>query len=1286
MINVTYDNGTIEPYTIVLAQRDYTKLGQISNISHFKYKGNLNSANEISFNVNKLFNDHKEVLWDEIFDLRLVWIKELDEYFQITVEITDKTYMEKTIVGTSLCEAELSQVNLYNIEINTETDISRDDYDPDYPTVFYRNPDEGATPEDKEKLRTSSLLHRILEKVPAYSIKHVDESLKNIQRLFSISEQSVYDFLIGDCASQFNCIFIFDSTDRSISVYDLYTVCETPVIGSTTKKCGYRGDFTDVCPKCGGKKLKYFGEDTTILVSTENLTDEVRFETDVDSIKNCFRLEAGDDDMTAAIINSNPNGSRYIYEFSPEVRRDMPKELVDIMDQYDTDYNQYNNVVPITINSSIVADFNNLCDKYNNDSFYENGSPWETINNPIVGYANLIPFYYECIEFYSYLKSSLMPKIAPITGVTPSTEASKLTVANIGDIGISKVSSSTSVTTVNSAMINWAKVLVKTGIVKVEIDKDSTNSFTYVGSSVDSTTGMTINTGTWIGRFKITNVEDETDFAYSPSLTITVTDDLVVFMKEKIGKLLKKNTEELEEYDVLNMDVGTVSEENNFIVQLRKWSSARLFSFYSAVEAVLGVLIEADQGKTGAILYDDFYLNNYYKKLQLIQSELDLRNQEINLVWGNYDDAGMLVTKGVIQYITEELSNIHNALNFKEYLKLKASSPARGEELYIIYTTYIREETYSNSNYISDDLDNNQLFNNARLFFEIAREELHKSATYQHSITSNINNLLAIPEFEPIKDKFDLGNWIRVQQDELIYRLRLVSWSINSDNKTVLNTEFSDVTRTANGLNDIESILKQASSMASSYGFTEKQAEKGAIVKNHYIDEWVENGLNSSLVRINNNDDEDISIDNVGITAKSYDDITDSYSDEQLRITHNVLAFTDDNWETVRTAVGKFNMTHYHLEPDGKNHNASDIDRYDTYGVVADAVLAGVIVGSHIESGTMIASYLQNPGNNNYIDLSVLSTDASRDFIHTDNFQLKGDGRLVSSNAIFQSSSGNYINLSTDYITYPDIIHVKDASGNTTFSVDKDGNANVRGAIYATSGRVGGWIINPLNSENIESTLNNGALSFGTPGTKNSALLSPCGYKVTSTNSLIFGGTKSDEHTWVQSIGQNFAVDNTGKLYASNVDISGTIKASGGEIGGWDIQKTYLQSKVDIGTAYFSSGKMHLLHTDGNTWYQACFNPVYQKCYISNMDLIVDGNAGDLNGDSHSYGSTYVVIKNSSIMLHKDNSNYYIDENGFRFMQNNGSSGFEKLRFWVQDDYVTVINDASGKSGVINLH
>lgn len=111
---------------------------------------------------------------------------------------------------------------------------------------------------------------------------------------------------------------------------------------------------------------------------------------------------------------------------------------------------------------------------------------------------------------------------------------------------------------------------------------------------------------------------------------------------------------------------------------------------------------------------------------------------------------------------------------------------------------------------------------------------------------------------------------------------------------------------------------------------------------------------------------------------------------------------------------------------------------------------------------------------------------------------------------------------------------------------------------YATSGRVGGWIINPLNSETIETSLNNGALSFGILGTNGSALLSPCGYKVTSTKTAIFGGTESGEHTWVQTIGQNFAVTNDGTLYASGAKISGSISADDGIIAGFKISKNCL--------------------------------------------------------------------------------------------------------------------------------
>ena len=53
------------------------------------------------------------------------------------------------------------------------------------------------------------------------------------------------------------------------------------------------------------------------------MAESITFSTDTESVKNCFKLEAGDDNMTAAVINRNPNGSDYIYYFSEEAKEDM---------------------------------------------------------------------------------------------------------------------------------------------------------------------------------------------------------------------------------------------------------------------------------------------------------------------------------------------------------------------------------------------------------------------------------------------------------------------------------------------------------------------------------------------------------------------------------------------------------------------------------------------------------------------------------------------------------------------------------------------------------------------------------------------------------------------------------------------------------------------------------------------------------------------------------------------------------------------------------------------------
>lgn len=137
---------------------------------------------------------------------------------------------------------------------------------------------------------------------------------------------SIYD-AFQTITEEIDCIAIFRAytTDtgeikRSISVYDLENSCFA---------CGERGTFEDICPKCGSTNITPgYGEDTTVFVSVDNLADNINYTTDVGSVKNCFRLEAGDDLMTAAIVACNPNGTQYLWHFSDDMKSDMSQALV----------------------------------------------------------------------------------------------------------------------------------------------------------------------------------------------------------------------------------------------------------------------------------------------------------------------------------------------------------------------------------------------------------------------------------------------------------------------------------------------------------------------------------------------------------------------------------------------------------------------------------------------------------------------------------------------------------------------------------------------------------------------------------------------------------------------------------------------------------------------------------------------------------------------------------------------------------------------------------------------
>lgn len=913
-INFDVAHNPEEP-TLVLARRNGDKLGKI-NAKAIEVSDNMIDPSEMSFTVYKYIDNEKDALWDLITNFKLVYCVEWDKWFEATVEIDESNEIVKTVTCKLLGCAELSQTMLYNIEINTEIDIERDDYV--IPTVLYREDD-----------YDSSLLHRILEKAPHYSIGHVDDTIKNIQRTFSFDGTSIYD-ACQEIAEEIGCIFIFDSNSdkdgniqRTISVYDLESNCHA---------CGYRGDFFDICPECNGTDIKDgYGEDTNIFITSDELADDIHFTVDVDSIKNCFKLEAGDDLMTATIKNCNPNGSDYIWYISDAMKDDMSKELVNRLEAYDKLYKEYQTGI-IELDKSLLSEYNALVDKYK-----YNNEDLEHINPEITGFSSLIDAYYNMFDMYLYLQSGLMPTI-DTAKPSMEEEVAKLSDANnISPVAVNISTNSTvdplrsaSVSTVDNIVLSMARTVVDSRY-KVKVADGSVLSSYIEGAGYR----------TWTGHFIVSsysNDEDEEPM-YSTDIDVVVNADYETFVGRKLDKSLSDN-------DVEDMSISSLfgKDDSEFAEALKEYSLVRLQSFYDACQSCIDIMINqgvADGETWGNVEGDaDLYKNlyePYYNKLKIIELEIAVRDSEIALIVGTYDEDGELKITGIQNIIEEKKKEIQDALDFEDFL---------GEELWLEFCSFRREDKYSNDNYISEGLNNAEIISKANEFIQVAQKEIYKSSERQCSISANLKNLFVIEKFKLFANKFETGNWIRAMADDNVYKLRLTNYRINYDDLSNIDVEFSDTVRASSSIKSIQEAISQASSMATSYPAVQRQARQGEE-SNSTIENWTEIGLDTTNMKIiGGAEGQTQSWDNHGMLFREYDSASNEYSPEQMKIVNSTLAITSDNWETIKTAVGKF---HYADPATGEMKMA--------YGINGEVLIGKLVLGENLmfanDSGTL---------------------------------------------------------------------------------------------------------------------------------------------------------------------------------------------------------------------------------------------------------------------------------------------------------------------------------------------
>lgn len=886
-------SGNVEDISFVLAKKNGDKLGNIVNVDNIVAKHSMKEASNITFAVHKKMNDNIIKCWNDIKDFKLVWIPEWDMWYEITVEVNEKDENIKNVSGKTLGEAELSQIMLYGIEINTETDIAREDYK--IPTTFY-NPDH---PE-------ASLMDRLLtDKAPHYKIKHIDKSLMNLQRTFTFDDTSIYDAL-QEVSEELDCLFIFGcgsdengKPERTISVYDLEANCID---------CGNRDTFVHKCPKCGSTNIILgYGEYTNVFISRDNLADEITYSVDTDSVKNCMKLEAGDDLMTAAIRSCNPNGTDYIYYFPDETREEMSPELQEKLKSYDALYEKYQSDYNFTINDSFVTNYNSLVNKYKT---YEESLKNTEIKNPIVGYPKLMRIYFDTIDMVQLLRNKLMPPVDKPDNNAKS--QGEYLMANLPSSASTTSLKNLSVSTADNIMVMLAQSIVK-GVFKVTV------------------TNTTLSNNVWKGKFNLENYADKDDKFTSQFVSISINENYESYVKQRIDSILARSDENY--YDI----VGLFKQDMTvFKSQLKKYCLNTLQIFQKCCQSCIDMMVQQGissnstssiYGINTKVLYENVYIP-YYNKMNAIQDEIKVREDELYTVEGKYNNQNQLVQDGIQIEIEKIITEVQDALNFKNYI---------GIDLYKEFSSFIRMDKFSNDNYISDGLNNTDLMKNAIEFITVATKELFKSATLQHSITGTIKNFLRMKEFEPVTNNFKNGNWICVGIDDKVYQLRIVEYEIDFSDTQNISVTFSDVISTPDGMTDLESILANSSKMATSYSGVVRQSTINTDFKNK-MNEMIAKGLSMTNTKIvSNADNQDIIWDEHGLLCREYDDIISDYTDSQLKIINHGIYITDDNWKTARAGIGNF----IYYDPQDKTYKES-------YGVIADTLVSNLILTSEV--------------------------------------------------------------------------------------------------------------------------------------------------------------------------------------------------------------------------------------------------------------------------------------------------------------------------------------------------
>lgn len=434
------------------------------------------------------------------------------------------------------------------------------------------------------------------------------------------------------------------------------------------------------------------------------------------------------------------------------------------------------------------------------------------------------------------------------------------------------------------------------------------------------------------------------------------------------------------------------------------------------------VAIEKSNVEAAQIALDATIANNPSAE-QLENAKAYLSMQQSNLLeMQQYLDSA-LAERDSAQNV---IKDIQKSCRLSETAVDKNGNRIFTQELLSELSSYINTAEYTNEDITkTDNMTFTQIIEQERQLMREGQEQLQKVSTENAKFTVTTNDFLFDKMFLYFTKQLEPGSIVYAESSDGVFEQFHISeikigfsdqtcelTFSNKYNKYDINSLFDDV---------FGKVSKSVSNIQKMIGLIEDQQPD--------IESWMEQVRRLTVGNVISSTNEDVIISESGYwgrRVKGYNDdgtpITDVYGNvlydpEQIKIIHNGLYITDDNWASVKTAIGKL---------------ITGTDSYGnptySYGVIGDVIIGKLLIGNTL--------YIQ-------------ATNQSGETVTT----INQDGVSIYNGGIkiFAGDPSN--------------------PGDPVLYTTLNGDLAIRGHITANSGNIAGW---KIQSDRMFKTTNNG--------------------------------------------------------------------------------------------------------------------------------------------------------------------------------------------------------------------